>query len=170
MSRAAAVAAALAALVLAPAAAAATACPRTSATDLEDEVMCPVCGTTLGVAREAPQARRERAFIERLAERCLTKQQIKSALAAEFGDQVLAEPPRTGFALTAYLVPALAVAFAGAAVGLMAARWRRSRAGDAAQERDLPPLEPAAEARVDAELARLEGPAPQLRGGRGGSS
>jgi cytochrome c-type biogenesis protein CcmH len=168
MSRAAAVAAALAALVLAPAAAAGTACPRTSATDLEDEVMCPVCGTTLGVAREAPQARRERAFIERLAERCLTKQQIKSALAAQFGDQVLAEPPRSGFALTAYLVPALAVAFAAVAVVLTAARWRRSRARDPAPASDPPALDPAAEARVEAELGRLERPAPQLR--RGGSS
>jgi cytochrome c-type biogenesis protein CcmH len=164
MIRAAALGAALAALILAPAAAAGTACPRASASDLEDEVMCPVCGTTLGVAREAPQARRERAFIERLAERCLTKQQIKSALATEFGDQVLAEPARTGFALTAYLVPALAVGFAGAAVVLTAARWRRNRAGDPAPASDLSPLEPAAEARVDAELARLEDRRPRVPG------
>ncbi|MEJ7716928.1 MAG: hypothetical protein WKF31_02815 [Thermoleophilaceae bacterium] len=48
-------------LVAAPAAAAA--CPQTNLPDLEDEVMCTVCGTTLGLATEAPQAQRERAFI-----------------------------------------------------------------------------------------------------------
>ena len=41
--------AALAALAL-PAAAAAQDCPKTSLGDIEDEVMCPVCGTPLGLA------------------------------------------------------------------------------------------------------------------------
>ena len=44
---------------------AAVGCPETSLGDLEDEVMCPVCGTSLGLATEAPQAQRERAFIQR---------------------------------------------------------------------------------------------------------
>ena len=43
----------LAALAL-PAAALAAGCTKTSVSDLEDEVMCPVCGTSLGLAREAP--------------------------------------------------------------------------------------------------------------------
>ena len=45
----------LTALVVTAAAAAAD-CTKTSVSDLEDEVMCPVCGTSLGLAREAPQA------------------------------------------------------------------------------------------------------------------
>ena len=44
--------------VVAPAA---LACPETSIGDLEDEVMCPVCGTSLGLAdRGAPGAARAR--------------------------------------------------------------------------------------------------------------
>ena len=37
-------------------------CPKTTLGDIEDEVMCPVCGTPLGLATEAPQAQRERAL------------------------------------------------------------------------------------------------------------
>ena len=69
---------------------AAAACPETSLGDLEDEVMCPVCGTSLGLATEAPQAQRERAFIQRLIDQCKTKEEVKTALVAEFGDEVLA--------------------------------------------------------------------------------
>jgi cytochrome c-type biogenesis protein CcmH/NrfF len=155
MIRVAALAAALAMLAGAPAAAVASACPQTSATDLEDEVMCPVCGTTLGLAREAPQARRERAFIERLVARCRTKTEIKSALVRQFGRQVLAEPAHSGFGLTAYLVPALAVGFAAGALAVVVARWRRVRATAVLPAGDLPRLDPAAEARLEAELDRL---------------
>jgi len=157
MIRVAALAAALAMLAGAPAAAAmASACPRTSASDLEDEVMCPVCGTTLGLAREAPQARRERAFIERLVARCRTKTEIKSALVRQFGNQVLAEPAHSGFGLTAYLVPALAVGFAAGALAVAVARWRQVRATAVLPAGDLPRLDPAAEVRLEAELARLD--------------
>jgi cytochrome c-type biogenesis protein CcmH len=47
--------------------------PRASLTDIEDEVMCPICGTPLNLAA-APQAERERAFIRRLIARGETKQ------------------------------------------------------------------------------------------------
>ena len=60
---------ALVALALPAAALAAECTPTTSVADLEDEVMCPLCGTSLGLAREAPQARRQRAYIARLVER-----------------------------------------------------------------------------------------------------
>ena len=93
MRRAAAVAVLLT-LALAPAAAA---CPKTSLGDLEDEVMCPVCGTSLGLATEAPQAQRQRAYIERLIADCKSKEEVKAALVAQFGDEVLALPEDDGF-------------------------------------------------------------------------
>ena len=67
--------------------------------------MCPVCGTPLELATEAPQAERERALIERLVDDCATKEQVKDRLVAEFGDEVLALPGDDGFDLAAYLVP-----------------------------------------------------------------
>src|SRR3954465_1406509 len=95
--------------LLLPAASAAAACPKTSLADVENEVMCPVCGVPLGLATEAPQAQRERAFIQREVELCKSKQQIKNDLAGQFGDRVLALPPDKGFNLVAYLVPAAIV-------------------------------------------------------------
>src|SRR6478672_1105476 len=77
-------------------------CPKTTLADIEDEVMCPVCGVPLGLATEAPQANRERAFIQREAEACKSKQQIKNELVAQFGDRVLALPPDKGFNVAAY--------------------------------------------------------------------
>src|SRR3954453_16520676 len=90
-------------LLVAPAASAA-ACPKTSLADVEDEVMCPVCGVPLGLATEAPQAQRERRLIQREVTRCKSKQQIKDELVAQFGDRLPALPPDKGFNLVAYLV------------------------------------------------------------------
>ena len=118
----------LALLLVAPAASLA-ACPKTSLADVEDEVMCPVCGVPLGLATESPQAQRERAFIQREAERCKSKQQIKNELVAQFGDRVLALPPEKGFNLAAYLVPGAIVLAGIAAVMTIALRRRRGGAG-----------------------------------------
>lgn len=113
--------------LLLPAAATAADCPRTSLADVEDEVMCVVCGTPLALATEAPQANRERALIQRLVEGCQSKGQIKDRLVAEYGDRVLATPADSGFDLAAYAVPVLAVVLGAGVVGAAALQWRRSR-------------------------------------------
>jgi cytochrome c-type biogenesis protein CcmH len=119
-----------AALLAAPSALAAT-CPRTSLGDVEDEVMCPVCGTPLNLAEEAPQAERERAFIQREIDRCRSKDQIKRALVAQYGDRVLALPGDEGGTslgdVLVYVVPGVAILLAGIAVAIGASRWRRRR-------------------------------------------
>ena len=51
--------------------------------------MCPVCGTLLELA-ESPQATREKAFIEKLVKQGQSKDEIKEALVAQYGDAVLA--------------------------------------------------------------------------------
>jgi cytochrome c-type biogenesis protein CcmH len=118
---------AVAALALALPAAALAQCPKASLGDIEDEVMCPVCGTPLALATEAPQAQRERELIQRLIADCRSKDQIKAALAQEFGEGVLALPDDEGFDLAAYLVPALGILLAITAVGFAALRWRGGR-------------------------------------------
>ena len=87
--------------------------PQTTLPDVEDEVMCPVCGTTLELASESPQAIREREFIRDLIAEGQTKDEIKDALVAEFGDEVLALPDDEGFDLAAWLVPGLAIVGGG---------------------------------------------------------
>jgi cytochrome c-type biogenesis protein CcmH/NrfF len=136
-----------------PAAAVAAACPRTTVGDVEDEVMCPVCGTPLNLATDSPQARRERVFIQGLVEQCRSKKQIKTALAAEFGDRVLALPDDKGFGLTAYVVPALGLLLAIGGITLAAMRWRRAprAAGEAGAAPD-----PRDAARLEADLERYK--------------
>jgi cytochrome c-type biogenesis protein CcmH/NrfF len=141
------------ALLIAPAASLA-ACPKTSLADVEDEVMCPVCGVPLGLATEAPQANRERAFIQREAERCKSKQQIKNELVAQFGDRVLALPPDKGFNIAAYLVPALIVLGGAAAIATVAIR--RRRASSTATSAGTPALAGDDAARLEADLERYD--------------
>lgn len=114
-------------LATAPAALAAT--PQVTQHEVESEVMCPVCGTLLELA-EAPQAQREKAFIARLIAAGRSKEEIKDALVAEYGREVLALPENSGFDLSAYLVPIAAFAIAMAAIGVAVVRWRRTRPDD----------------------------------------
>jgi cytochrome c-type biogenesis protein CcmH/NrfF len=116
--------------------------------------MCPVCGVPLGLATEAPQANRERAFIQREVERCKSKQQIKNELVAQFGDRVLVLPPDKGFNLAAYLVPALIVLGGAAAVATVAIR-RRRRPGDTTPDA-TPALAGDDAARLEADLERYD--------------
>ena len=101
--------------------------PKTTLSDLEDEVMCPRCGTPLNVVDSEPQANRERAFIQSLIDQCQSKEQIKDALVAQYGPEILAEPPNEGFDLAAYWVPILLGALAATGIGVTALRWRGTR-------------------------------------------
>jgi cytochrome c-type biogenesis protein CcmH/NrfF len=145
-------------LVLAAAAllAAAPPQPQTSLPDVEDEVMCPICGTALNLSG-APQADRERAFIRRQIAAGRTKDEIKDALVAQYGEEVLAEPPKSGFDLTAWVVPALAIVLAALAIALGLRRWRQAGRGEGGEPpAGAPPLDAADAERLDADLARYD--------------
>jgi cytochrome c-type biogenesis protein CcmH len=140
-------------LALAPPAAAVQ--PKTTLPAIEQQVMCPICGTLLELAN-SPQADRERAYIRRLIARGKSEQQIKDALVRQYGATVLATPPASGFDLSAYLVPAIAVAVAALAIGLGVWRWRRqSRRGPPSGPAGPRPKESETE-RLDTDLARYE--------------
>jgi cytochrome c-type biogenesis protein CcmH len=144
----------VATVVLALFAPAASAEGGASLTELEKQVMCPVCGTLLQLA-ESPQAQRERAFIDRLIDEGRSEEEIKDALVAEYGDEVLALPPDSGFSLSAYLVPIIAFLVAAVALAIGVLRWRRGGSsgappragpGPSGEDRD----------RLDADLARYD--------------
>ena len=155
MRRVATVVVAVAALAM-PAGASARDCPSTTLADVEDEVMCPVCGTPLGLATEAPQAQQERAFIERLIADCRSKGEVKRALVAQFGERVLALPGDAegdddlGDVLV-YVVPALGLLLALGGIGLAVVRWR-GRSGRS--QRATPRT--ADSGRLDADMERYE--------------
>lgn len=103
---------------------ASAAAPQTSIADVEDEVMCPICGTLLELSN-SPQAKRQKVFIAKLIAAGKTKEEIKEALVSQYGKQVLALPEGSGFDLTAYLVPVIAFLIAVAALAVGVGRWRR---------------------------------------------
>jgi len=143
--------AAVASALLAPAAAAGR---PASLNEIEKQVMCPVCGTLLQLA-ESPQAQRERAFIERLIAEGKSEEQVKDALVAEYGDEVLALPPRSGFSLSAYLVPIIAFLVAAVALAAGVLRWRRGGSGGGSPSAGPGPSDEDSE-RLDADLARYD--------------
>jgi cytochrome c-type biogenesis protein CcmH/NrfF len=128
--------------------------PKTTLPDVEDEVMCPVCGTTLELASESPQAIREREFIRDLIAQGQTKEQIKDALVAEFGDEVLATPDNEGFDLAAWLVPGLAILAAAGAIFVGLRRWRGASRAEEAEGPAPEPLGAEDAGRLEADLER----------------
>ena len=131
-------------------------CPRTSVADLEDEIMCPVCGTSLATAGNAPLAVQQRRLIGGLVNQCRSKEQIKTALVAQYGESVLAEPKKEGFGLTTYLVPGAAFLGGVLAVGLAWVRWRRTRPAEPLTAAGRAPGESAEATRLEDDMRRYD--------------
>jgi cytochrome c-type biogenesis protein CcmH len=124
---------------------------------IQTELMCPTCkGEWLDLST-APAANRVRAYLERAHADGWSKARVKRALVAQFGPQVLAAPPRSGFGLVAWVAPIAAV-LAGAVLAVwLARRWLRRRApAEPAVVDDDPVHRAALEAQLDDELARFE--------------
>ncbi len=140
-------------LALALAGSAAASEQRPTPAELESELVCPVCESTLDTSN-APIALRMKAFIRARIAAGDTKSEIKAKLVADFGTAVLAVPPRKGFDLLAWLLPLAGLAAAGTAVGALAWRWSRVRADEPRAPEE--PLDPDLERRLDDELERFE--------------
>jgi cytochrome c-type biogenesis protein CcmH/NrfF len=129
--------------------------PQTSVSDVEGEVMCPICGTLLELA-ESPQAQRERVLVKRLVAEGKSKAEVKDVLVAQYGKAVLALPGGSGFDLSAYLVPAIAFVAAGVGLAFGVRRWRAAAKppGDGGPAATGPQGEDAE--RLEADLARYD--------------
>ena len=142
----------VATVLLASFAATVSAVAAPSPSDLEAEFVCPTCKTTLDQS-DSPIARRMKQVIRSSLAEGKTEAQIRDQLVAQFGAAVVAEPPKKGFDLLAWLVPLGILAAGAVGVGAIAWGWRRRRA----DEPPPAPLDPALERRVDAELERFDG-------------
>lgn len=133
--------------------AASAAVHRASMATLEQQLMCVTCGIPLELA-VSPQADRERANIQRLINQGLTDAQIKQALVAQLGPDVLALPPRRGFDLAVYVVPVVVIVLLLGILAIGLRRWR-------GRERPDPPavagpgLALSEASRLDEDLARF---------------
>ncbi len=149
---------ALAALALAAPALASEQHPTLS--ELEGQLMCPICeGETLAQSDSAA-AQRIKVEIQQRISAGDTRSEIKRRLVAEWGTRILAAPPRHGFDLLAWLLPIVGVLGGAAVLGLLAFRWTRERDPEPAPQRwslNGHPLGPEEERRLDEELARFDG-------------
>jgi cytochrome c-type biogenesis protein CcmH len=126
-----------------------------TAAELESELVCPVCETTLDTS-DAPAARRIKVYIRARIAAGDTKSEIKAKLVDQFGPTVLAVPPRKGFDWLAWLLPIGGLAVGVVVVGALAWHWSRGRGDEPPPPDELEPLDPELERRLDAELARFE--------------
>lgn len=113
------------------------------------EVRCPTCDTPLDVSN-APVANDMKLYIAERIEQGWDKDRIIDGLVVEFGPEVLTTPPKSGFDLIAWLVPAIAVALGLAAIPLLTRLWARRGGG----RRGGPPPTAEEERRLEERLDR----------------
>jgi cytochrome c-type biogenesis protein CcmH len=123
--------------------------------ELESEIICPTCHTTLDQS-DSPIARRMKEFIAARVAAGDTKSEIKAKLVAQFGRAVLAAPPKSGFDLLAWLLPLVGIVGGAIVIGLLALRWTRGREVAAGRNAPAPVLSPRVERLVDEELRRFD--------------
>jgi cytochrome c-type biogenesis protein CcmH len=153
---------ALVALALAGAAPAVASEQHPSQQELESELVCPACHTTLDLS-DAPVAQEMKLHIRRWIAAGWTKSRIEDAMVEQFGPGVLGVPRKHGFDLLAWVLPLGGIALGAVALGAAAWLWSRARA-EPSDKVSLapagaggPPLDPELERRVDEELARFDG-------------
>ena len=146
-----------AALLLAPAAFASE--RHQTLNELANEVMCPVCNTTLAESNSDAAKAIEREIQDKIRAGW-TKSQIKDFLVQQYGESILAAPPKHGFNLLAWVLPLAGIAVAALILGVAAWGWTRGRSDP---EPLLPqssngqgPIDPELDRRVDEELARFD--------------
>jgi cytochrome c-type biogenesis protein CcmH len=141
-------------LALAPVAAASESHPTLG--ELEGEVICPTCHTTLDQS-SSPIAARMKLFIAARIRAGDTKSEIERKLVAQFGPEVIAKPSRHGFDLVAWILPLVLLIGGAIAVAVAVWRWRRPPPpAEPALSCVVEALGPELERRVDEELARFE--------------
>jgi cytochrome c-type biogenesis protein CcmH len=120
------------ALVVAPSAFASEQHPTQA--ELEGELVCPTCHTTLDQSNAAVALRMKQFVRTRIAAGD-TKSEIKDQLVAQFGKGVLAAPEQSGFDLLAWVLPIVGLLAGAGVLTVLAWRWTRR------PEDELPLLE-----------------------------
>jgi cytochrome c-type biogenesis protein CcmH len=122
-----------------------------SAAELEAELVCPVCETTLDQSN-APVAERMKLFIRERIAAGDTEQEIKDDLVAQFGPGVLASTGGGGLGALAWIVPLVALVAGAFVVAVIVRGWSRRRSSSA----DSTSIDPELDRRLDEELARFD--------------
>lgn len=141
---------AAAALLALPAAA--QACNGWSEPNMETQLMCPTCHQVLAYS-DSQIASEIRSHLYTWCSTGVTSGQVKNRLIAQFGEEILASPPKRGFDLLAWLIPGVVILAGAGVAGMLALRWTGGRRGPPPPP---PHIDPATAARIDADLAGYE--------------
>lgn len=143
----------LLALLLVPAARASEQHPTLA--ELEGQVMCPVCHTTLDQSDSAAAQQIEAHISQRIAQ-CWTAKQIETELVANYGQGILAAPSHKGFDLLAWWLPVAGVLAGALVLAFGVWRWSRRREPEPPDEPEGSGLDEETERRLDDLLARFD--------------
>jgi cytochrome c-type biogenesis protein CcmH len=125
--------------------------------DIASELMSPACpGRTL-ISCTSGQAEQWRELIRQKLAQGETKEQIIQYFVGIRGEEILAAPPKRGFALTAWLLPVLVIINGTGLILVLTYRWTRKRPSRGASDADLArPPTPQSHVSADPYRARLQ--------------
>lgn len=124
-----------------------------SVNEVARDVRCPTCNTPLDVSN-APIALEMKQYIsERIQAGVTDKETIINELEGEFGPEIRTVPPKSGFDLIAWIVPAVVVMLGLAMIPVLTRLW--ARRGRTRAPTLAPPTADEAR-RLQDELDRLE--------------
>ncbi len=119
------------------------------------QFMCVSCHEPLELV-SSPQALSEKAELRSFIARGLNMTEIKRAMVAQYGVEVLGRPPASGFNLSVYIVPPVIFLGGLALLAYTLPKWRRrSRQAALTQIEEPPPLPPDEAQRLDDELTNF---------------
>lgn len=133
----------------------AAAAPMTTEEEVQRRIICQCgCGKVLAICEMQGWAVPAKALIAEKAAAGLSADEIVRYFVAQYGEKVLAAPPKSGFFLTAWITPFAALLLGGALIGWLIRRWVRNGGGEEGVPAGAPlsPAQEALSARFEAEL------------------
>jgi cytochrome c-type biogenesis protein CcmH/NrfF len=94
--------------------------------DIAATIKCPTCRSQSVAGSDSAAARAIRTDIARRVSDGESADQIRAAVAATYGEDVLLTPPRSGVAGLVWILPVIALVLGLAGVSAAFARWRRT--------------------------------------------
>lgn len=98
------------------------------AKQIEAMVIAPCCWSQQVSVHQSPAADEMRQDIRKQLAGGKTRQQILDAYIAQYGEQILAEPPARGFSRTLYVLPVLLLVVSGVVLSMVVKRMARQPA------------------------------------------
>ena len=109
------------------------------------ELMCQCgCALTVAACQEAMECTVADGIVEEINNQIAagkTKGEIQSYFASVYGEKVLALPKKSGFSLTAWTTPFLAISAGGVVLSVVVWWWVKARTGPTPAETSAPELE-----------------------------